>query len=70
LKLGEDCKSIFSKLYSASNKPFILENGYFCGENHGLTYRVSMAENNRVAQVVSGSFFSSHVPLLAAQVFV
>jgi len=26
-KLGEDCKSIFRKLYSTSNKPSILENG-------------------------------------------
>jgi len=40
--------------------PLFLKNDWICGENHGLICWVFVAENNRVAQVVSGSFFSAH----------
>ena len=52
-------------------KSLFLENGWICGENHGMIYWVFVAENSRVAQVVSGNFqlTLSTPSLLAAQAF-
>ena len=55
-KLGEDCKSIFSKLYSLGNKPFIFRKSLLLWRKSWVNLLNFCGWNNRVAQVVSGSF--------------